>query len=192
MNEPLTINLDLQLRSLHEESKYAFSFHRWKWTQCFVYDKLLAPCFPLIFPDKRHTMGLSSASIPPSFSLSLSLSLSHTVSLSLCLSLALSPPDVRYSGRVCAAGCRLTLFKTMITSFRLVLQLSTPGAPTAGTPTDHSTHTQTTTTHTHTHTHTHARTHTHAMQYGLKKQPQGWVIKQKTMTPYITFHKVSH
>ena len=130
--------------------------------------------------------------VSPLLSLSLSLSLSHTVSLSLCLSLALSPPDVRYSGRVCAAGCRLTLFKTMITSFRLVLQLSTPGAPTAGTPTDHSTHTQTTTTHTHTHTHTHARTHMHAMQYGLKKQPQGWVIKQKTMTLYITFHKVSH
>ena len=155
MKEPLTINLDLQLRSLHEESKYAFSFHRWKWTRCFIYDKLLAPCFPLIFPDKRHTMGLSSASTPPPpLSLCLYLSLSHTVSL--YVSTSLSPPDVRYSGRVCAAGCRLTLFKTMITSFRLVLQLSTPGAPTAGTPTDHSTHTNNRPTHTHTHTHKHA------------------------------------
>lgn len=50
-----------------------------------------------------------------------------------------SSPDVRYSGRVCAAGCRLTLFKTMITSRRLVLQPSTPGAPTTDTPTDRGT-----------------------------------------------------
>lgn len=66
-----------------------------------------------------------------------SLSLVPPFVLWISLSDSRCRPDVRYSGRVCAAGCRLTLFKTPIISCRLVLQLSTPEAPTAHT--DHST-----------------------------------------------------
>lgn len=83
---------------------------------------------PLIFPETRHTISLSS--VDP-------LILPHSP-LSPCLfhSLPSSPPDVRQSGRLCAAGCCLTLFKTMVTSCRLVLQ------PNTHTHTDAYTHTQ--------------------------------------------------
>lgn len=129
---------------------------------------------PLIFPDKRHTMGLSSVglalprSLPPS-----------PPSLSLPVSFFSSPPDVRYSGRVCAAGCRLTLFKTTITSFRLVLQLSTAGAPT-----DCGTHQTTETQRTHTQ---HGLSHDHRVE-PLKQNAEDFAKQVLTCWYCLTLH----
>lgn len=66
-----------------------YSFHHWKWTQSFIHDKLCPPRFPLIFPDKRHTAGLSSSwSLPLTPSLCLPralLQMSGTVGESVLL-----------------------------------------------------------------------------------------------------------